>query len=324
MTKLKVMKNLFSLIVFSFIATVTFAQPVPATEENIPYLVTFGSDGDKAWGDDDFSQTFFFVIPKTHKAPVYIRIYDPGISGEIDEVKGEFDTKTKFTVYGGKGCVTEKDARNANPVGNYKSGNMLATKTFGKGYDKKWYTFGPFNPTSGELAPKYGGYVFKIIAEGIEGDDGNLYSYYLSTSSTKNIDIEGGNAFTFEYTFRMHDDPKEVSHVYPYIDDRVVSVKQGNFDWDFDGELKIITNTRFAIPLKKSGDGNWMKSEHKVLTKEKESTFDVQFHKNKTKPAKNNNVSFFITNQYGETLPFYTIPIGGVPKPSTSINISPK
>lgn len=308
---------------FTLLTSLSFGQAVPATEENIPYLVNFGSDASKSWGDDDFSNVFFFVIPKSHKTPVYIRIYDPGIGGKIDEKKGEFNTKTKFTVYGGKGCVSAKDSRNANPVGNYKSGNMLATKTFGNGYDQKWYTFGPFNPTSGELAPKYGGYVFKIIATGKEGDDGNLFKYFLSTSSTKNTAIEGGNAFTFEYTFRMYDDPKEVSHVYPYIDGDVVSVKQGNFDWDFDGDMKIITNTRYAVHLKKSGDGNWMKSEHKVLSKEKESTFDVQFHKNKTKPAKNNNVSFFITNQYGETMPFYTIPIGGVPKPDPTIKLTP-
>ena len=242
----------------------------------------------------------------------------------MDELKGEFNTKTRFTVYGGKGCISHKDSRNSNPVGKYKSGNLLGTKTFGQEYDEKWYTFGPFNPTSGELSTKYGGYIFKIIAEGKEGDDGNLYKYFLSTSSAKNQAIEGGNAFTFEYTFRMHNSGREVSHVYPYIDIETVSVRQGNFDWDYDGELKIITNTRYAVHLKKSGDGNWTRSEHKVLKKEKESSFDVQFHKNKNKPAKNNNVSFYITNQYGETLPFYTIPIGGIPKPTPSIKLTPK
>lgn len=302
----------------------SFSQPVPAAEENIPYLVTFGSEGSKSWGDDDFSQVFFFSIPASHKSPVYIRVFDPGTGGTIDEKKGEWNTKTSFEVFGGKGCVTTKDARNANPVGNYKAGNLLATKTFSNEYDGEWYTFGPFNPTSGELEPKYGGYIFKIIAEGKEGDDGNLYKYFLSTSSTKNIAIEGGNAFTFEYTFRMHDDQKEVSHVYPFIDSEVISVKQGNFDWDNDGDLKIVTNTRYAIHLKKSGDGNWMKSEHKVLEKEKESSFDVQFHKNSARPAKNNNVTFYITNQYGEALPFYTIPIGGIPKPTTTIKVNPR
>ena len=300
------------------------AQSVPAVEENIPYLVTFGNEGSKSWGDDDFSQTFFFSIPKTHNKPVYIRVYDPGTSGKIDERKGPWNTKTSFSVYGGKGTVTDEDARSADPVGNYKSGNLLASKTFGMEYDEEWYTFGPFNPTSGEYSQQFGGYIFKIIAEGESGDDGNLYKYFLSTSATENKEIEGGNAFTFEYTFRLHDDPGEVSHVYPYINSEVVSVKQGNFDWDYDGDMKIITNTRYAIHLKTSGDGNWETSEHKVLSKEKESTFDIQFHKNAAKPAKDNNVSFFLTNQFGEAMPFFTIPIGGIPKPKPSIKLTPR
>lgn len=301
-----------------------FGQSVPAQEENIPYLVTFGADADKSWGDDDFSQVFFFVIPETHKTPVFIRVYDPGVGGEIDERKGEFDTKTTFSVYGGNGAISNNDARGTDPKGKYKSGNLLATKTFTQEYDQAWYSFGPFNPTSGELDKQYGGYVIKVIAEGITGDDGNLYKYFMSTSSAKNQEVEGGNAFTFEYTFRMHDSPNEVSHMYPYIDSRVISIKQANFDWDNDGELKIITNTRFGVNLKKSGDANWMLSEHNVLQKEKESSFDVQFHKNKSKPARNNNIAFFITNQYGEALPFYTIPIGGIPKPTATIKLVPK
>lgn len=317
------MKLIISGLFLLFFTSAALSQAVPADEENIPYLVTFGSKADKSWGDDDFTQIFFFSIPKSHNQPVYIRVFDPGISGAIDEKKGEFNTRTKFSVYGGKGCVSNDDARKTNPVGQYRSGNLLASKTFGTGYDQKWYSFGPFNPTSGEYSSKYGGYIFKIIAQGIEGDDGNLYKYFLSTSSTKNIEIEGGNAFTFEYTFRMNDSPNEVSHVYPYIDGETISVKQGNFDWDNDGELKIITNTRLAVHLKKSGDGNWMFSEHKVLIKEKESTFDVQFHKNKARPARNNNVSFYITNQYGEALPFFTIPIGGAPKPTKTITGTP-
>jgi hypothetical protein len=318
------MKRSILFTVMMTLSCAIMAQSVPAEDENIPYLVTFGKDGEKSWGDDDFSQVFFFVIPETHKQPVFIRVFDPGVGGEIDEQKRAFDTKTKFSVYGGKGCITNDDARGTEPKGEYKSGNLLGTKTFGDEMDNEWYSFGPFNPTSGELSKRYGGYVIKVIAEGENGDDGNLYKYFMSTSNTKNQAIEGGNAFTFEYTFRMHDNPNEVSHVYPYIDDQVVSIKQGNFDWDYDGDLKIITNTRFAIHLQKSGNGNWSLSEHNVLKKEKESSFDVQFHKNVTKPTNNNNIGFYITNQYGETLPFYTIPIGGIPKPAPSIKLIPK
>ena len=304
---------LFSLLVSDQI----FAQAVPNVEENIPYLVTFGKEGDKSWGDDDFSQTFFFVIPKTHTQPVYIRVYDPDTGGKIDEVKEEFNTKAKFSVYGGKDCISHKDARGTEPVGNYKSGNLLAEKTFGidAAYDEKWYTFGPFNPTSGELMDDYGGYVLKIICDGLSGNDGNLYKYFLSTKQNENIPIEGANAFTFEYTFRLNNTPGEVSHLYPYIDTKVVSIKQSNFDWDNDGEFKFVSKKRMAVHFKKSADKQWASSVHEIVEGEGNSSLDVQFHKNKVNPAHNNNMVFYITNQYNEALPFYVIPIGGVPKP---------
>lgn len=318
------MKLIILITAFIGLSTIAYCQSVPADEENIPYLVTFGNQGDKSWGDDDYCQIFFFVVPKTHKNSVYFRVYDPGTSGELDEKKGSFNTTTKFSVWGGKGAITHPDARKTDPVGNYKSGNLLDYKAFTQGYDKEWYTFGPYNPTSGEYSAKYGGYVFKVMARGTGGDDGNLYKYFMSQKKDQNIAVEGGNAFTFEYTFRMHDKSSEISHVYPYIDSNVISIEQGNFDWDNDGDLKVITNTRYNIPLQRSGQGDWKKSTHKVYRKEKESTFDVQFHKNKSAPAKNNNVSFYITNQYGESLPFYTVPIGGIPKPKSTIKIKKK
>ncbi len=310
-------------IVMSLFVGFCKAQSVPAEDENIPYLVTFGNQAEKSWGDDDFSQTFFFTIPKTQKGAFFIRVFDPGTGGELDEARGPFNTKTKFSVYGGKGTITNKDARGTQPVGNYKSGNLYATKTFTTDYDKQWYSFGPFNPTSGEFSEQFGGYVFKVVADGISGNDGNLYKYFMSVDKNTNKAVEGGNAFTFEYTFRMHDDPNEVSHLYPFIDDKVVSVKQANFDWDNDGDLKFVSKMRYSVQLKRSGQANWARSQHKIYQKERQSTLDVQFHKNKAKPAKNNNISFYITNQYNEALPFYVIPIGGVPKPKTSATYKP-
>lgn len=304
------------IILLTLITSLASAQPVPASEENIPYLVTFGKTGDKSWGDDDHSQTFFFVVPTTHTAPVYLRVYDPDTGGDIDEIKGGEDTKTKFSIYGGKGCITHADARKTEPVGNYKSGTLLDSKVFGNDttYNKKWYTFGPYNPSEGEYSKEYGGYVIKLIADGITGNDGNLYKYFMSVSSSTNKEVEGGNAFTFEYTFRLNDSPKEISHIYPYVDDKVISVKQANFDWDDDGYIRIISTVRQSERLVTAGDNKWARSEHKILPEEKGASLDVQFLKNRSNPAKNNNVVFYITNQYGEFMPFFTVPIGGIPK----------
>lgn len=310
------MRKLLILIYAAFSIAHLNAQPVPAGDENIPYLMTFGNKAQTSWGDDDFSQTFFFLIPESFKDPIFIRVFDPEVGGDVDEQNGEWDTRITYSIYGGNESYTHKDAQETNPIGNYKSGNLLATKSFAQNprYDNNWYTFGPFNPTEGEYVKKFGGYVFKVIADGVDGDDGNLYRYFLSTSQNENKSVEGGNAFAYEYSFRMHDDPNEVSHIYPYVDDRTVTVKLSNFDWDKDGFIRTVSVARRGQMSPISFDDEWIEDEFKIFEEEKNSSLDIQFIKKKNPPVKNNNVVVNVRNQYNELLPFYVIPIGGVPK----------
>lgn len=310
------MKSIVLLSVCTFIFSFSIGQPVPAGDENIPYLMTFGNKAETSWGDDDFSQTFFFLIPETFKEPVFIRVFDPDIGGEIDELNGVFDTRVVYSVYGGKESYSHKDAQETDPKGNYKSGVLLASKSFAENprYDNNWYTFGPFNPTEGEYIEKFGGYIIKIIADGVAGNDGNLYRYFLSTSFSSNKPVEGGNAFAYEYSFRMHDNPNEISHIYPYVDDRTISVKLSNFDWDSDGVIRTVSVARNNQRSPISADDLWVEDEFKIFEEEKNTSLDIQFIKKKAPPVKNNNVVVNVRNQYNELLPFYVIPIGGVPK----------
>jgi len=319
------MRTTLTLLIALFAQISNFAQPVPAEEENIPFLVTFGKDAASKWGDDDYSQVFFFVIPKDFKSPIYLRIFDAECGGLNDEANTGFNTTTKFSVYGGQGCITENDARNVDPVGNYRSGTMLGSKAFATDpkHDNAWYTFGPFNPVDGELAPKYGGYVFKLICQGVKGDDGNLYRYFMSTSPDQNIPVEGGNAFTFEYTFRLHTDHRQISHVYPYIDEQVFSLMQYNFDWDDEGYIKLVSNATVGEFLKTSTENTWASSRYIIKDAERGKSLDIQFRKDDSRNVNNNNVVFYVRNQYGELLPFYTIPIGGIPRPQGEISIRP-
>ncbi|MFH2095357.1 MAG: hypothetical protein ABIJ16_06620 [Bacteroidota bacterium] len=300
------------------------SQSVPAEEENIPFMVTFGDDAPQSWGDDDYCQIFFFVVPASLNSPFYLRIFDPDCGGKYDENREEFNTKTRFTIYGGNACYSNKDARNTNPMGNYRSGNLLSTKDFDDKpkYDDQWFAFGPFNPAEGEFIKDFDGYIFKIIAEGIEGNDGNLYRYFFSTSKDKNIEIEGGNTFTYEYTFRLSDDKNHVSHIYPFVDDKVVSIKIHNFDWDNDGYIRLISNSKNKKIVDKSGNGFWTESTFSIQEEEKNTTFDIQFVKTGDKIMKNNNGVLYVTNQYNEFLPFFTTPIGGIPKYKYKITIS--
>jgi hypothetical protein len=300
-----------------------FSQSAPAIDENIPYLVTFGGDAVTSWGDDDFCQIFYCLIPSSQTDPVYIRVYDPDTGGAIDEAKGEFNTITNFSVYGGKGCWLDTAALVISKTGNYKNGYLLSSKSFGADpkYDKKWYSFGPFNPSEGEYVEKLGGRVFKIIAQGISGDDGNLYKYFLSTSPVENIAVEGGNLFTYKYHLRLSDDQKHVSQIYPFADERTISIQVSNFDWDNDGIIRIFSVAKNGILCDVSGDNNWVVREFPIVAEEKNSTLEIQFIKNKSVQIKNNNVVVTVKNQYGNSLPFYVVPIGGVPVYSPKIRM---
>lgn len=319
MKRIIILTTLSILISFS-----TKAQAVPAPEENIPYLVTFGKEAKKSYGDDDNCQTFFFSIPKTLSKPVYIRIFDPGTGGKYDEIYKTENTETSFQLYGGKGCISEKDARETDPKGNYKSGNLIHKKVFKNEmeYDDTWYTIGPLSPTQGEYSEEYFGHVFKLICEGNSGDDGNLYRYFLSSSPNENIPISGGNAFTFEYTFRLNAASNQISHIYPFVDDNVISIKQTNFDFDNDGSIELSSVATKAYKLKMSGDNETAEDKYTVSPKEKGTSLDIQLIKG-NKKITNNNVVFFITNQYGEALPFFAAPIGGTPKYSGKLSIKP-
>lgn len=304
-------------------------QPVPGQDENIQFLVTFGKNGETSWGDDDFSQTWFIAIPKDYKGKFYIRVFDPDTGGENDEGKGDWNTKMQYSLYGGKGVDPEKpgneDSRGIQPTGNYKSGTLITQKVFGgeKQYDNKYYTFGPFNPTEGDFNERWG-YVFKFICDGVSGDDGNLYRYFLSREPNSDVPVEGANAFTYEYTFRMWNNVKSVSHIYPFIEAGVVYVKQWNFDWDYDGEIIVVSRVRKGITVPISHQNDWSESRIPIEPEEVNSSLDFQFHKFQAELIKNNNVVMRLENQRGDNVKFFSAPIGGVPVYEPKIKVTKK
>jgi hypothetical protein len=285
-----------------------YGQPVPGKDENIPFLVTFGKQGQTSWGDDDFYQVWFFAVPRTFTQQFYIRIFDPDCGGEHDEIQGEFNTRTLFSVYGGKGVDPDQneDSKGLLNRMNYKGGSLLASRVFAREarYDNKYFTFGPLNPTSGDFNKKWDSYIFKIVCEGISGDD---------RDPNNNLPIEGANAFTYEYTFRMWNDFKSVAHIYPYIDTGIVSVKERNFDWDNDGTILVVSKYKQGVEMTISNENYWEEKVLPIEPQEVKSSLDFQFHKRQGELVKNNNVVVTLENQRGDALKFFSSPIGGVP-----------
>ena len=322
------MKRYFSKTTCLITFTVVFglemiSQPVPAEDENIPHLVTFGADSDKSWGDDDFCQIFFFKVPPLHTDPFYIRVFDPDTGGELDEMKGEFNTGVRFSIYGGNGAWSNEDAKKADPEGEFKSGNMLASRNFetSSRFDEEWYTFGPFIQQEGEFVEELDGYIFKVIVQGTSGDDGNLYRFFMSSEKKENRSIEGSNVFTYEYTFRLSNNQNSVSQIYPFIDDKVTSVRIRNYDWDNDGFIRVVSIAKRGELCTISNQAEWKENTFPISDKEHNTSMEIQFIKSNTTHVKNNNVVVIVQNQYGESLPFYVIPIGGKPVYNPSLRM---
>ena len=313
--------SLFVVLLASY--TICKAQAIPSEDEKIPFLTTFSKGAAQKFGDDDFVQIYFFVVPEKSNDPFYIRVYDPDCGGQFDEKNVNFNSKTKFSFYGGKGAHSDKAAKLQTPTGNYKSGVFITGKSFGEdaALDGQWYEFGPFNPKEGELQPENGGYVFKMVVEGQDGDDGNLYKMFLSSNKEKNVKVEGANSFCYEYTFRLEDKVGSVSHIYPFVPQGVISCEISVFDFDNAGILRVVSVNKKGDMATSPTEGSWSKSKFEITQEELNTSLDIQFINKKE--IKNNNVAVFITNQFGELMPFYSLPIGGVPKYKYKIGVKP-
>ena len=299
-----------------------WAQAVPNPGERIQSLITFGNQSDKKWGDDDYKQAFFFLVPEGQRQPVYIRVWDPDCGGKNDDLKGSANTRTEFSLYAGPGTFSGPQARDPHPTSATVPGRQIATRTFGidPQYDGQWYTFGPLNPLEGEAVAEFKGRVFKMVAKGISGNDGNLYRYFFSTSPTQNIPVEGGNAFTYEYCFRLPPSggrPVTV-HLYPFVNDKVISIKQSNFDIDNAARIDVFSIAKNGHPGTVSGDGVWANSTLPISDKEHGLSLDFRLTSLLETP---NDMVFYVTDQYETALPFFAIPLGGPPRYQYDIDV---
>lgn len=303
------------------------AQAVPNAVERIESLVTFGAQASTAVGDDDFTQTFFFLVPASQRQPFYIRVFDPDCGGTLDAKVGDFNTRTEFSLYGGPGTHSGKgatDPRPASPAGP-PTGRLLKQLTYGidPAADGKYVNFGPLNPLEGELVEQFEGYVFKVVVRGLSGNDGNLYRFFLSSSPNLNVPISGGNAFTYEYCFRLPAAPPSgrpvVVHLYPFANEHVVSIKQSNFDIDSGAKLTVFSVAKNGHQAPVSGDGQWVSSVLPIDAKEHGLSLDFRLT---SKAQVFNDMVFYVTDQYDKALPFFAVPLGGPPRYKYDIDMT--
>lgn len=301
----------------------SYSQIAPSRLENIDFLITFGQNASTEWGDDDYTQVHFFLIPKIETKPIFIRLFDPNTGGKHDTKNTEYNTTCTYTLYGGKGTHSPAAAKGINPINGYDAGAVLKTKSFSNEntFDDKWYTFGPINPSEGEYSEEFKGYIFKVICKGGKGDDGNAYRYSLSYQRDENIAVQGGNIFTYEMSFKLKKLAKNTAHIYPFITENMKSITQFNFDSDDDLYMRVTSVGRKLVRASVSLNDNWMSTKFEILEVEKKTTMDIQLIK---KSDSNNDMVIYLKNQYDEAVPLFSSPIGGKPSYLYSVKIKRK
>lgn len=268
-------------------------------------LCTFGNKATTNWGDDDYNQVIFIALPSEAKAPFYVRIYDPDCYGALDEANGTWNTVTDFRVYGGAGTYTNPNARSVSPQEGLRSGNLLKGQLFGNEarFDQQWFVLGPFSPTEGEIIGNE--ILFKLVIEGKEGDDGNLYDLQISQSETVFSPYPNARLFAYEFTFQLPPEENRVMQIQLLPESTVTQLALYNFDSDKLNSLTLRIPQNPPIVLDASGDNTWAVT--RVDVSEMEQNFSVNFGKTS---FGNNDIVFYAEDQNGRPIPLqYPLPI---------------
>jgi len=180
-----------------FMAISVFGQPYPESADAADkrMLVTFGGMSGDQYAEAYMVQSVYFALPEHRKEPFFVRLFDPDCGGELDLIEGHWETNTLFEIYGGEGCLTFPSASD-RPAGKLLDKNVYARESL---VDHQWVSLGPFTATDGESVDEYPGYVFfRLFIRGRTGDDGNLFSVFLSESDNENLPLHGGTVFQFK------------------------------------------------------------------------------------------------------------------------------
>jgi len=268
-------------------------------------------------GDNDSVQVIFLEVPDTLTTTLYVRVYDPDVGDNFDELcrpatgcpESIWDTSTTFSLYGGSDAYTDPDARQATFSTTTDPGITTGTPitpshtfTQDAALDRTWVTLWSFAPGEGEHVGNK--YVFKLSVVGGPGDDGNYYNVALSTSSTENIAPQGTRIFAYAWTYLMPlTDPPQL---YPFVSPLMLTFNQHNFD--FDSLAAITITTPITVHSVSSSDISGNDAEESsaflVTSDEQQVTWAVRCIS--LWVSVNNDVTVWFTDQNGDALPIFT------------------
>jgi len=290
-----------------------FCYKVPTEQSNIKYLYVFGADGKSTYGAmRDEPQVVFVKVPASYTGDVKVSIYDPDITGSVDEKSDQWNTTTKFSILGGEKAYTSlaemdeshilNDKAESMPT-NYYEGDLLDSKIFGNDaqYDRSVYSFDPIDASKGEEVDGFR--YFKIVIEGLSGDDNNLFSLEISP--------EDSEAFSFSPAIRLAETRGAKMALYPAIPSDAARIMEYNYDLDpTGGSIDLIGPSKY-FRVKGSSTGMWANTEIDVPSQDMGKRWVYEITKDRQKQA---NMAVTLLTDNGRSIPIYFTPGAAGPK----------
>jgi len=179
---------------FLVLAGLLLLAPVLTVAADRAPLVSYGP----AAKDDVVRQVLFIVVPAKATQPMYLRLLDADCGGDLDSRTGEWDTRTRFALYGGAGATTGASLKDRAPSeADLRTGALIAERVFSVDAESnnKWSVFTKLDPAAGDTLGDTA--VFKLVVEGLAGDDGNVFDVAVSLNETKNVLPEGVRVLSY-------------------------------------------------------------------------------------------------------------------------------
>ncbi len=241
-----------------------------AQAEAPPLLVTYGAAAPTREGDQDHREIIFFSLPAGESEPLYLRLLDPDVGSNRDLIKGPADSSTRFALFGGAGAFSQA----APPADGLTAGQLLGEQTFSAEpeRDEQWLTLLGFTASQGERIGERA--YFRLVVQGLSGDDGNLYSLAVSLRDRRNLAPAGLRLFAYQPTVRVPDG-ESLTELRFRAPDEAAPLTFENFD-AANGQVTLATRFR-SLLLTTSGQDAWQSSERVLRPDEQGAQAAVLF-----------------------------------------------
>ncbi len=168
------------------------------------YLVAYGPTASPTEGAHTPYQVLLLELPASTASPVFLRLFDADCGGGHDAPTGPFDTRTRFALYGGSAATSAPSLRTRQP-----SAEDLAAGTLLKAWEvenepahnDRWTVLAPLRVEQGERVADV--VRFKLVVQGMQGNDGNVFLAELSASEDRLEPVPGARVLAYAPTLHL-------------------------------------------------------------------------------------------------------------------------